>query len=84
MSRNILTMALLCFCPWIVVFLSMEGQKTLRFHQKYLNLCSKDERSSYGFEMTWGKVINDVIFIFNQWNLGVKYSQKYIEKYKCI
>ncbi len=22
----------------------MEGQRALRFHQKYLNLCSEDER----------------------------------------
>ncbi len=25
--------------------LSMQGQKALRFHQKYLNLCVEDERS---------------------------------------
>ncbi len=40
-----------------VVLLSMGGgggggQKTLRFHQKYLNLCSEDERRSDGFETT--------------------------------
>ncbi len=34
------------------VLLSMEGQRALGFHQKYLNLCSEDERRSYGFEMT--------------------------------
>ncbi len=27
--------------------LSMQDQKTLRFHQKYLNLCSKDERRPF-------------------------------------
>uniref|UniRef100_A0A671L6X8 FUZ/MON1/HPS1 second Longin domain-containing protein n=1 Tax=Sinocyclocheilus anshuiensis TaxID=1608454 RepID=A0A671L6X8_9TELE len=32
--------------------LSMQGQTALRFHQKYLNLCSEDERRSYGFETT--------------------------------
>ncbi len=32
--------------------LSMEGQKALRFHQKDLNLCSEDERRSYGFGTT--------------------------------
>ncbi len=37
-----------------------EDQRDLRFHQKYLNLCSKDERRSY--RMTWGCVINDRIF----------------------
>ncbi len=40
------------------------GQKAIGFHQKYLNLCSKDERKSYGFGTTWGRVINDRIFIF--------------------
>jgi len=25
----------------------------LRFHQKYLNLCSEDERGSYGVGTTW-------------------------------
>jgi len=25
----------------------MEGQKALRFHQEFLNLCSEDERRSY-------------------------------------
>ncbi len=35
-----------------VVLLSMEGQKALGFHQKYLNLCSEDERKSYEFGTT--------------------------------
>ncbi len=35
----------------------MEGQRALRMHQKYLNLCSDDERSSNGFGTTWGWVI---------------------------
>ncbi len=47
-----------------VVLLSMKDQKALGFHQKYLNLCSKDEWSTYRFEMTWWWVINDIIFIF--------------------
>ncbi len=47
-----------------VALLSMEGQKALGFHQKYLNLCSEDERRSCGFGTTWGWVINDRIFIF--------------------
>ncbi len=42
----------------------MEDQKALRFHQKYLKLCSKDEQSSYRFGTTWGWIINDIIFIF--------------------
>ncbi len=32
--------------------LSMEGQRALGIHQKYLNLCSEDERRSYGFGKT--------------------------------
>ncbi len=48
----------------VVPLLSMEGQKALRFHQKYLNLCSEDERRSYRFGVTWGWVINDRIFTF--------------------
>ncbi len=41
-----------------------EGQRALRFQQKYLHLCSKDERRSYRFGTTSGWVINDIIFIF--------------------
>ncbi len=33
-------------------------------HQKYLNLCSEDERRSYTFGTTRGWVINDRILIF--------------------
>ncbi len=29
-----------------VVLLFMEGQRAIGFHQKYLNLCSKDEQRS--------------------------------------
>ncbi len=46
-----------------VVLLSMQGLIALRFHQKYLNLCSKDEWRSYGFGTTWGRIINR-IFMF--------------------
>ncbi len=35
-----------------VALLSLEGQKARGFHQKHLNLCSKDERRSYGFGTT--------------------------------
>ncbi len=35
-----------------VALLSMEEQIALRFHQKYLHLCSEDERRSYGFGTT--------------------------------
>ncbi len=47
-----------------VAVLSIQGQKALGFHQKYLNLCSEDEWRSYGFGTTWGWVINDRFFIF--------------------
>ncbi len=33
----------------VVSLLSMEGQKVLRYHQTYLNLCCEDERTSYLF-----------------------------------
>ncbi len=53
-NRTPLMMSLLCFCALIVVvpLVSMEGQKALGFHQKYLDLCSEDEQRSYGFGMT--------------------------------
>ncbi len=35
-----------------VSLVSMQGQKALGFHQKYLNLCCEDEQRSYGFGMT--------------------------------
>ncbi len=38
-----------------------KSQKALRFHQKYLKLCSEDEQRSYGFGTTWGWEINDRI-----------------------
>ncbi len=48
-----------------ITLLSMEDQKTCRFDQKYLNLCS--ERRSYGFGTTWGWAINyRFFFIFRQ------------------
>ncbi len=53
----------------LVTLLSMQGQRALRFHQKYLNLCSEDEWRSYGFGTTWGWVINDRIFIFGRTTL---------------
>ncbi len=63
-------MSLLCFWDLIVIvsLLSIEGQRALRSHQTYLNLCSEDERRSYRFGSTWGWVINDRIFIFGWTN----------------
>ncbi len=43
----------------LVVLLLSVGQKALRLHQKYLNLCSEDERRFYRFGTTWAWVIND-------------------------
>ncbi len=43
----------------------------LGFHQKYFNLCSKDEWRSYWFRTTWGWVINDRIFMF-WWTIPLK------------
>ncbi len=54
-----------------VALLPMQGQRALGFHQKYLNLCSKDEQRSYGFGTTWGWVINDRICIFG-WTIPLK------------
>ncbi len=53
-----------------VVLLSMEEQKALGFHQKYLNLCTEDERRFYRFGMIWGWVINDWFF---WWTIPLKY-----------
>ncbi len=43
--------------------LSMGGSESSRNSSKIL-ICVEDERRSYGFETTWGWVINDRIFIF--------------------
>ncbi len=51
----------------------MQDQKALGFHQKYLNLCSEDERRSYRFEITRGWVINDIIFIFG-WTIPLSWD----------
>ncbi len=50
--------------PWSDTRFLWEGQRAHGMHQKYLNLCSEDERRSYGFGMTRGWVINDRISIF--------------------
>ncbi len=67
---HILTTSLLHFRALIVVvpLLSMEGQRTLGIHKKYLNLCFEDEQRSYGFGKTWRRVINDRIIIFGWTN----------------
>ncbi len=42
----------------VVALLSMQGQKALGFHQKYLHLCSELEQVQGGW------VVSDIIFIF--------------------
>ncbi len=56
----IVTMPLLPFWALnvVVTLLSMQGQKALVFHQKYINLCSEDEERSYGLGMTWELLSN--------------------------
>ncbi len=51
-----------CFWPGniSVVLRPMDGQKTVRFHQKYLNLVPK-MNEGLRFRTTWGRVINDRI-----------------------
>ncbi len=43
--------------------LSLEGQKALGFHQKYLNLCSEDEQRSFGFGTAWGSLMTEFSFL---------------------
>ncbi len=50
----------------------MEGHRALGFYHKYLNLCSEDEQSSYGFGMTlfifgWTiplNILGSIVFFF--------------------
>ncbi len=54
-TLTVLPMSLLCFWTWEHFCIAVYGRvKAYRFHQKYLNLCSEDERRSYGFGTTWG------------------------------
>ncbi len=79
---TILTMSLLPF--WAlnvsVALLSMEGQKALGFH---LNLCSEDERRSYGCGTSWAWVINDIIFIFG-WTVTLMYEESWTNSVQYI
>ncbi len=51
-----------------VVLLFMEGPRALRFKQKYIDVCSDDERGSCGNGTTSGWVINYIIFSFGWTN----------------
>ncbi len=48
----------------LIVWGSLLSMRALGVHQKYINLCSEDERRSHGFRTTWGWIIYDRIFIF--------------------
>jgi len=71
---TILTMFLLPFWALNVSFalLPMQGQKALRYHQKYFY---------YGFGTKWGWVINDRIFIFG-WTIPLNCNN--ISQYSCF
>ncbi len=53
----------------VVALLSMQGQKALGFHQKYLHLFSEDEWGFYGFGKTWRGNIYDRIFLGGEQSL---------------
>ncbi len=76
MSHGLFYRCIYCVCGpgnISVVLLSVQGQRALWFHQKYLHLCSEDEWRSYGFGTTWGWVINDRIFILG-WTIPLSSS----------
>ncbi len=58
------------FTDLLSTFLDLDHVRSLTVYgqsessQKYLNLCSEDERRSPGFGTTSGGVFNDRIFIF--------------------
>ncbi len=62
-SWTILTMFLLCF--WglnvSVALRSLQGQKALEFHQKYLKLCSEDEQMTYESGTAWRRVVKGIV-----------------------
>ncbi len=69
----------LCCCLW-------EGQRALWFHQKYLNLCSEDERRSYEFGTTWGWVLGWTIPLKNTWvklKPAIKCTCQHARKHLC-
>ncbi len=54
------------------------GSESSQNASKNLNLCSEDERRSYGFGMTWGWVINDIIFILG-WSNPLRMEKTFTE-----
>ncbi len=65
------SMSLLCFWTWehFSCYAVYGWSENCQISSKYLNLCSEDEQRSYGFRTTWGRVINDRIFILGWTNL---------------
>ncbi len=55
-ANDVIRMSLLRFWTWehnscVAVY---KRDRALRFHQKYLNVCSEGEQRSYRFGTTWG------------------------------
>ncbi len=79
-----------CFTDVLATFLCIDcgsilavygGSDSSQIPSKYLNLCSEDERRSYGFGTTWGWVINERIFIFG-WTIPLtQHTLKAIHNY---
>ncbi len=57
--------------------------RALGFHQRYLNLCSKDEQMSYGFGTKWGWEMNDIISIFG-WTIPLTRCVRYLSSNGCL
>ncbi len=73
----ILPISLLRFWTWehfscVAVY---GGSESSQIKTKTSNLCSENERRSYGFGMTSGWVINDITFIFG-WTNPLRNSSK--------
>ncbi len=57
-----------------VLLLSMQGQKALRFHQKYLNLCFEDERRSGLDRHEGGLLKTEFSFLYTNKNIFCMYT----------
>ncbi len=77
-SWTILSLSLLRFWAFSSVAVYAWGQKAFWFHQKYLNLCTKDELTEgLQKEQHEGGVINDRIFILGKLSfLGLAFNAK--------
>jgi len=60
----------------VVKYMSLGGQKALRFNQKDLHLCSEDEWKYYSFGPTLGWVINDNFHFWVKWPSILYYLQE--------